>query len=52
MARANLAPEVISSGGSPEVWRLHELPGFIEHRAGEYAFNDLNTLTIGRGHHC
>ena len=47
LAQAGLPPEVVSGGGTPGVWRLHELSGFTEHRAGEYVFNDRNTLAIG-----
>jgi D-serine deaminase-like pyridoxal phosphate-dependent protein len=47
LSQAGLPPEVISGGGTPGVWRLHELGGFTEHRAGEYIFNDRHTVGIG-----
>jgi D-serine deaminase-like pyridoxal phosphate-dependent protein len=47
LVQAGMAPEVVSGGGTPGVWRLHELSGFTEHRAGEYVFNDRHTLAIG-----
>lgn len=44
LARAGLAPEVISSGGTPGVWVLHKFRRFTEHRAGAYVFNDRSIL--------
>jgi D-serine deaminase-like pyridoxal phosphate-dependent protein len=42
-----LPPRVVSGGGTPGVWRIHEIHGFTEHRAGEYLFNDRNILASG-----
>jgi|HubBroStandDraft_1064217.scaffolds.fasta_scaffold08608_4 D-serine deaminase-like pyridoxal phosphate-dependent protein len=43
----SLAPSVVSGGGTPGVWHSHEIPGFTEHRAGEYVFNDRNIIAAG-----
>lgn len=38
---------VVSGGGTPGVWKVHEVPGFTEHRAGTYVYNDCNTVAAG-----
>jgi D-serine deaminase-like pyridoxal phosphate-dependent protein len=47
LADLSLAPRVVSGGGTPGVWHSHEIPGFTEHRAGEYVFNDRNIIAAG-----
>ena len=43
-----LPPEVVSSGGTPTMWRSGELqPVVTEYRAGTYAFHDRNTVAAG-----
>ncbi|HKV39005.1 MAG TPA: alanine racemase, partial [Blastocatellia bacterium] len=42
-----LRAEVISGGGTPSLWQLHEIGGFTEHRAGEYIFNDRTIIAAG-----
>ena len=37
---AGLAVEVVSCGGTPDMWRAHEVPVATEWRAGTYAYND------------
>ena len=39
--------DVVSGGGTPGVWTVHEIPGFTEHRAGTYVYNDRNTVAAG-----
>jgi len=39
--------DVVSGGGTPGVWKVHEIPGFTEHRAGTYVYNDRNTVAAG-----
>jgi D-serine deaminase-like pyridoxal phosphate-dependent protein len=46
LATAGLPAEVVSGGGTAAVFGLHELPGFTEHRAGQYVFNDRNLLAL------
>lgn len=40
-----LTVEVISSGGSPEMWSAHEMPMVTEYRIGTYAYNDRSLVT-------
>ncbi|KFC70673.1 D-threonine aldolase [Devosia sp. LC5] len=37
---ANLSPEVISNGGTPDIWRAHEVKTATEHRPGTYIYMD------------
>jgi D-serine deaminase-like pyridoxal phosphate-dependent protein len=45
--RAGLAPESVSGGSTPTMWRTHELPRVTEFRPGTYIFNDRTTAEIG-----
>ena len=47
LAEQSLSPRVVSGGGTPGVWHSHEIRGFTEHRAGEYVFNDRNSIAAG-----
>ena len=45
--RAGMACEVISSGGTPDIWRAHEVTAATEHRAGTYIYNDRMMVRAG-----
>jgi D-serine deaminase-like pyridoxal phosphate-dependent protein len=45
--RAGLSCEVISSGGTPDIWRAHEVTTATEHRAGTYIYNDRSLVHVG-----
>jgi D-serine deaminase-like pyridoxal phosphate-dependent protein len=45
--RAGLAPEIVSGGSTPLLYRSHEIEGLNEIRPGTYVFNDLNTIASG-----
>jgi D-serine deaminase-like pyridoxal phosphate-dependent protein len=45
--RAGLAPDAVSGGSTPTMWRTHELPRVTEFRPGTYIFNDRTTAEIG-----
>lgn len=45
--RAGLAPEAVSGGSTPTMWRTHEIPRVTEFRPGTYIFNDRTTAEIG-----
>ena len=45
--RAGLACETISSGGTPDIWRAHEVTSATEHRAGTYIYNDRSLVEGG-----
>ena len=47
LARAGLAPAVVSGGSTPAAWRMHEIPGLTEVRPGTYVYNDRVTAAIG-----
>jgi D-serine deaminase-like pyridoxal phosphate-dependent protein len=47
LARAGLAPGVVSGGSTPTVWRTHEIGGVTEMRPGTYVYNDRGTSEIG-----
>ena len=44
---AGLAPEVVSGGSTPTMWRSHEITGVTEIRPGTYVYNDRTTAEIG-----
>ena len=47
LTRRGLEPRVISGGGTPTLYRTHELDGLTEVRAGEYAFGDRAHVASG-----
>lgn len=44
---AGCAPEVVSGGTTPTLWRSHEIEGLTEVRAGTCIFNDRDALRVG-----
>ncbi|MBJ6765219.1 D-TA family PLP-dependent enzyme [Myxococcaceae bacterium JPH2] len=42
-----LAPEVVSGGSTPTLWRSHEVAGLTEIRPGINIFNDRNSASVG-----
>jgi D-serine deaminase-like pyridoxal phosphate-dependent protein len=46
-AVAGLAPQIVSGGSTPTMYRTHELPGVTEFRPGTYVFNDRTTAAVG-----
>lgn len=47
MSRSGVAPEIVSGGSTPTMWRTHEIGGVTEFRPGTYVFNDRTTAAIG-----
>lgn len=47
LAASGLHAAVVSGGGTPQTWRVHEIPQITEHRAGTYVYNDANTVAAG-----
>jgi D-serine deaminase-like pyridoxal phosphate-dependent protein len=45
--RAGLNVSVVSSGGTPDMWRAHEVRGVTEHRPGTYIYNDRYIVASG-----
>lgn len=46
-ARAGLQVALVSSGGSVDMWRAHEVRGVTEHRPGTYIYNDRYMVASG-----
>ena len=44
---AGLACPTVSSGGSPDMWRAHEVAGVTEVRIGTYVYNDRSLVERG-----
>lgn len=49
LVAANLAPDVISNGGTPDLWRAHEVTSATEHRPGTYIYLDRYQVAKGVG---
>jgi D-serine deaminase-like pyridoxal phosphate-dependent protein len=47
LGRRGLEPRVVSGGGTPTLYRTHELGGVTEVRAGEYALGDRSHVADG-----
>lgn len=47
LGAAQLAPEVVSGGSTPTMWRTHETATVTEFRPGTYVYNDRTTAGIG-----
>ena len=47
LAAENLAPAVVSGGGTPGAWRAHEIAGLTELRVGTYIYHDRTTVALG-----
>ena len=47
LQEAGLPCPVISSGGTPNMWRAHEAGCPTEHRAGTYIYNDRSLISAG-----
>ena len=45
--RAGLEVRTVSAGGTPGMWRAHELPHVTEYRAGTYVYHDRKSLLGG-----
>ncbi|MHC1550780.1 D-TA family PLP-dependent enzyme [Phyllobacterium sp. K27] len=46
---AGLDPRTISNGGSPDMWRAHEVKSATEHRPGTYIYMDRFQVAKGAG---
>lgn len=44
---AGLSVDVISTGGSPGMWRVQDVPVATEYRIGTYVYNDRSLVTRG-----
>lgn len=49
LAAAGLPPSVISNGGTPDLWRAHEVAAATEHRPGTYIYMDRYQVAKGVG---
>lgn len=46
---AGIAIPVVSAGGTPGMWRAHEIEGITEYRAGTSVYHDRKTVWQGSG---
>ena len=46
---ANLPANIISNGGSPDLWRAHEVTAATEHRPGTYIYMDRSQVALNVG---
>ena len=44
---AGLRVRRVSSGGSPDMWRAHDMPVVTEYRVGNYVYNDRSVVERG-----
>jgi len=49
LADAGLPPAIVSNGGTPDVWRAHEVTAATEHRPGTYIYLDRFQVAKGVG---
>jgi D-serine deaminase-like pyridoxal phosphate-dependent protein len=47
LTAAGLAPTIVSNGGTPDLWRAHEVTAATEHRPGTYIYMDR--FQVGKG---
>lgn len=47
LSGAGLPPPIISNGGTPDLWRAHEVTAATEHRPGTYIYMDR--FQVGKG---
>jgi D-serine deaminase-like pyridoxal phosphate-dependent protein len=49
LTTAGLPPPVVSNGGTPDLWRAHEVTAATEHRPGTYIYMDRYQVAKGVG---
>ena len=49
LTAGNLPPAVISTGGTPDLWRAAEVTLATEHRPGTYIYSDRTQVALGHG---
>jgi D-serine deaminase-like pyridoxal phosphate-dependent protein len=49
LARGGLEAATVSTGGSPDLYRAHEVPAATEHRPGTYVYSDRAQAAWGLG---
>ena len=49
LTEAGLPPAIVSNGGSPDIWRAHEVTAATEHRPGVYIYLDRSQVVAGVG---
>jgi D-serine deaminase-like pyridoxal phosphate-dependent protein len=47
LAEKGLEADIVSSGGTPDMWRAHEAPVVTEYRVGTYIYNDRMQVKAG-----
>ncbi|MCR6670220.1 D-TA family PLP-dependent enzyme [Devosia ginsengisoli] len=49
LTEAGLPPAIVSNGGTPDIWRAHEVAAATEHRPGTYIYMDRYQVAKGVG---
>ncbi|WP_306119214.1 MULTISPECIES: D-TA family PLP-dependent enzyme [unclassified Roseitalea] len=49
LVQAGLAPQIVSNGGTPDMYRAHEVSAATEHRPGTYIYSDRMQVGFGHG---
>ena len=49
LTAVNLPPDVISTGGTPDLWQAHRVGLATEHRPGTYIYSDRMQVAFGHG---
>ncbi|MBU1334743.1 MAG: D-TA family PLP-dependent enzyme [Alphaproteobacteria bacterium] len=49
LTSAGLVPEIVSNGGTPDIWRAHKVTAATEHRPGTYIYMDRYQVAKGVG---
>lgn len=44
---SGMVVDTVSSGGTPDMWKAHEVPAVTEYRAGTYIYNDRSLVRRG-----
>jgi D-serine deaminase-like pyridoxal phosphate-dependent protein len=51
LERAGLPAEIVSNGGTPDMWSAHQVTAATEHRPGTYIYLDRYQVAKGAGSH-
>lgn len=49
LSQGGFAPAIVSNGGTPDLWRAHEVKSATEHRPGTYIYLDRYQVAKGAG---
>lgn len=47
LEQAGMSVETVTTGGTPDMWQMHRMPGITEYRCGTYIYNDRSLVANG-----